>query len=300
MKPNRRFFIASGLANISVLGPYAFAQNVGVDEETIDLPRFPASLASLNGLPELVPNASGFTQFGSAKPPQLDFDVAKRLVELAPHNCPPIEVAQYFNGIREGAIPDLGSDALNVRAGRHFACGWPVFYNPVVVEFFRATSLNPLAANQNGDATHWCAAFVNWCVARGRAKSAEAKKYSSAELADGTKSASSGSFRCWGKAAEAPQYGDIVVFARRGSVTGSCPNLGQGHVGFFAGMDGERILVLGGNQSNPTTVEGARNSAVSLRRFRRSYATVRSNPNGTTSSISQDLHSFRTAEFLRG
>jgi uncharacterized protein (TIGR02594 family) len=119
----------------------------------------------------------------------------------------------------------------------------------VIIEFFRATRLNPLAPDNDGDQTPWCAAFLNWCIARGHSKDGNINE---ATLAHGTNSASSGSFRCWANETKEPKPGDIVVWAEDGTVK-PCERgilgIGRGHVAFYLGSGtGERLLVVGGNQ----------------------------------------------------
>lgn len=96
-----------------------------------------------------------------------------------------------------------------------------------------------LAAVGDGDAADevsWCSSFVNgiaWELSLPRSKSAAA--------------------RSWLKVGrpvsldEAEPGFDVVVFWRVARVGW------QGHVGFYAGRDGDRILCLGGNQSNSVT-----------------------------------------------
>jgi uncharacterized protein (TIGR02594 family) len=82
------------------------------------------------------------------------------------------------------------------------------------------------------DETPWCAAFVNWTLARcGRA---------------GTNSALARSFQRWGDPGKALVPGAIVVIARG--------KPWQGHVGFYAGNAGEDVLLVGGNQSDSVSV----------------------------------------------
>jgi hypothetical protein len=143
-----------------------------------------------------------------------------------------------------------------------YARGWPTIYNPVIIEFFKATKTNPLAPENDGDNTAWCAAFVNWCIARGLSRDGS---ISDATLKRGTQSASSGSFRCWESEAakpttigpplelsESPQPGDIIVWAQNGSVRPCQPGrlqVGSGHVAFYLGAGGNAgILEVGGNQ----------------------------------------------------
>lgn len=99
--------------------------------------------------------------------------------------------------------------------------------NPRIVEYHSATSLKA-----TDDETAWCSAFVNWCLKQAGVK--------------GSNSAMARSFLSWGKAVEQPRLGCIVVFSR-----GQYP---QGHVAFYVGRDGNRIKVLGGNQSDKVCI----------------------------------------------
>jgi len=94
------------------------------------------------------------------------------------------------------------------------------------------------------DATPWCSAFVNyiaWLMRLPRSKSLAARSWlvvgRSVALADAE-----------------PGY-DIVVL-QRGSGRQPGPDVLQapGHVGFFAGLEGDRVLVLGGNQGDAVSV----------------------------------------------
>ena len=80
------------------------------------------------------------------------------------------------------------------------------------------------------DETHWCSAFVNWCVEQAGF--------------EGTDSALARSWSTWGKGIAEPRRGCIVVFSR--------PEAGPmaGHDGFFMGGNGSSISVLGGNQAD--------------------------------------------------
>lgn len=100
--------------------------------------------------------------------------------------------------------------------------------NPRIVQYLRSTTLDaPTASN---DETPWCSAFVNWCV--------EQSGY------EGTNSAAARSWLHWGRSLERPTLGCIVVLTREGG----------GHVGFYAGEEGDNLLIFGGNQSNAVRV----------------------------------------------
>lgn len=93
------------------------------------------------------------------------------------------------------------------------------------------------------DAVAWCSAFANYCIVKGGSP--------------GTNSLAARSWLAWGKARDPANAvrGDVLVF-RRGSSTW------QGHVCFFLGREGLRLVVIGGNQGDSVSV--ARLSAGAL------------------------------------
>jgi uncharacterized protein (TIGR02594 family) len=150
---------------------------------------------------------------------------AHALLDAAPLRVSPIEVARYF----ERSVPP------------RFQQAWPepnrarpTDANPLIVLLFLATKMTP-----SGDQTPWCAAFMNWCLARSGIT--------------GTRSASSQSFTRWGRErwrkgeSDLPtsgQVGDIAVFTSR-----SDPS--HGHVAFYNGVvpnSYRRVSITGGNQ----------------------------------------------------
>ena len=76
------------------------------------------------------------------------------------------------------------------------------------------------------DETPWCSAFVNWCILESGI--------------NGTNSAMAKSWLEWGMEIEEPCYGCIAVYSR----------VGGSHVGFYTGSEGNKSLLLGGNQSD--------------------------------------------------
>ena len=91
--------------------------------------------------------------------------------------------------------------------------------------------------------TPWCAAFANAILKK------KGKK--------GTGSLTARSFFAWGKRVSNPQQGDVVIIkTKRGY-----------HVGFFVGFKGNKVLVIGGNQSNSVKITAY--SRKSVAQFRR-------------------------------
>ncbi len=135
---------------------------------------------------------------------------AKAILDAAPTSSP-AAVMRYFRDLR--AKNDLG-EAYNA--------GWYGRWNPVLLAFFDAVDTKPTMDN-----TPWCAAFLNWSLARCGYKG-------------GTRSSSSGTFRNVRGRTTSPSRGDIVVFRQ----SSGC----QGHVGLYVRRGGSDIWVLGGNQ----------------------------------------------------
>ena len=107
---------------------------------------------------------------------------------------------------------------------------WQHRWNPVIVGFYESTTLKPDYVFKKGDTIDWCAAFLNWCLARAGY--------------DTTNNAMSGSFRTNFRKPEAP--GDIIVFRKRDKGG----DQGFGHVGIFINETSSAYTVLGGNQKN--------------------------------------------------
>jgi uncharacterized protein (TIGR02594 family) len=164
----------------------------------------------------------GFDLFGVKAPRPEEVEKARQILAGAPSAGDPWKVAAYFADLTE-----LNED------GEAYNSEWSVRANPVIVSFFKATNYG----SPDGDQTKWCAAFMNWCLQRVGRKS--------------TRSASSGSFRCFGDDATAPREGDIAVFKNLGQ---NAPCSGSGHVAFFLRRNEGRVEVIGGNQGNKIRV----------------------------------------------
>lgn len=100
--------------------------------------------------------------------------------------------------------------------------------NPRIIEYHAETSLKATR-----DEVAWCSAFACWCMEQAGIRS--------------TRSAAARSWVGWGRAIEHPVPGCIAIFRRGG-------NPKQGHVAFYVGRQGDRIQVLGGNQSNRVSI----------------------------------------------
>lgn len=104
---------------------------------------------------------------------------------------------------------------------------------------------------ESADEVPWCSSFVNrlaWLLRLPRSKSAAARSW--LDVGESIKL----------EAAE-PGY-DVVVFTR-----GSNPT--AGHVAVFAGLDGDAVRVIGGNQGNSVTLATyPRNSVLGVRRLK--------------------------------
>jgi len=99
-----------------------------------------------------------------------------------------------------------------------------------VVAYLKATGVG-----RSADETAWCSAFVNWCLLMAGFP--------------GTGKANARSWLDWGGVSlEFPAYGCIVILWRGAN------NGPLGHVGFFVGMQGDNLLLLGGNQGNAVSI----------------------------------------------
>jgi uncharacterized protein (TIGR02594 family) len=99
-----------------------------------------------------------------------------------------------------------------------------------VVAYLKATGVG-----RSSDETAWCSAFVNWCM-----------------LMAGFPGSGLANARSWlnwgGVALDFPVYGSVVVLWRENR------NGPLGHVGFFVKMQGDNLLLLGGNQGNSVSI----------------------------------------------
>lgn len=130
----------------------------------------------------------------------------------------PYSVALQFRGLKEGP------GAIN---------------NPMVVGMLQVTD-----AGVHDDATAWCSGFVNfiaWLLALPRSRSLAARSWLKVGMPVGLD--------------EARPDADVVVL-RRGDGPQPGPEIlaAPGHVGFFAGLEGDFVLILGGNQGDAVSI----------------------------------------------
>ena len=111
--------------------------------------------------------------------------------------------------------------------------------NPHVLAMLRLDQEWP-----EGDEVPWCSAFMNyiaWLLRLPRSKSLRARSWLLIGRPTGLEEA---------------EIGFDVVILKRGSGNQPGPDVieAPGHVGLFAGREGSKILVLGGNQANSINV----------------------------------------------
>jgi uncharacterized protein (TIGR02594 family) len=114
-------------------------------------------------------------------------------------------------------------------------------HNPQILAMLRLDAKWP-----EGDEVAWCSAFVNyvaWILRLPRSKSLRARSWLRV-----------------GRPLElelARADFDVVILKRGGGPQPPATVIeAPGHVGFFAGLEGDRILVLGGNQGNEVSIDG--------------------------------------------
>lgn len=245
---SRRSTLAAGGAAVwATWSGLAFAKNEPKEPE---LPPLPKGLQGFSSQDDFEGAIDKRLLYGTRPPMTEEEKIGQTIIDGA-KGARPYEVAQYFLSVATGSA-DLAA----------YTRAWPVRWNPVIVEFFRATKTKP-----SGDTTAWCAAFTNWCLLRAASQTGKQIPL--------TRSAAAKSFRIWGDKTETPQVGDIAVFK-------NVQDPDHGHVGFYAGETATSILVLGGNQFEGTP----RRHAINLKPIKK---------NGSVLA----LHSVRTHEALR-
>jgi uncharacterized protein (TIGR02594 family) len=147
---------------------------------------------------------------------------------------------------------------------------------PRVVRFFAEAG----HGHVKSDATAWCAAFVAAILARSGIQ--------------GSGSLLARSYLNWGTPLAQPRPGAIAVLSRG-------PARWTGHVAFYLGEAGERVFLLGGNQSNAVTVAAFDRKRVLGYRWPASapqWETARSSGDGRLSAA-QDEFRLALAHVLR-
>ncbi len=129
------------------------------------------------------------------------------------------DLAQRFVGVKE--TPGAASNP-HILAMLHLDAKWP-----------------------KGDEVHWCSAFTNyvaWLLRLPRSKNLLARSWLNVGRPI---------------TADEAEPGFDVVVLKRGAGNQPGPDVinAKGHVGFFAGIEGKHVLVLGGNQSDAVNVK---------------------------------------------
>lgn len=126
--------------------------------------------------------------------------------------------------------------------------------NPLILAMLKLDNDWP-----KNDETPWCSGFMNWIcwhLRVARSKSLMARSWLNVGYAIDLEDATPG----W----------DVVIL-KRGSGKQPGPNVinAPGHVGFFAGVEGNKVLLLGGNQGDSVSISGyAKSRILGVRRIR--------------------------------
>lgn len=110
--------------------------------------------------------------------------------------------------------------------------------NPMILSMLRLDNSWP-----NDDAVPWCSAFANyiaWLLRMPRSKNLRARSWLQVGRAIQLEDAVAGN--------------DVVIFRDKPTDPGPDVIDFQGHVAFFSGLEGSRILVLGGNQNDTVNI----------------------------------------------
>lgn len=158
----------------------------------------------------------------------LKFDGAR--IEEQPQSNNSVTIIATFDAIAEPApeLPAPGSVSANWMDVAQAEIGVKEGAGAGRIEQYHAST----KGGSQPDSVPWCSSFVNFCIEQGGLAGTDSKR--------------ARSWVTWGEEIDSPRSGAIVVFSRG--------NSSQGHVGFFAGMNAGRLLILGGNQSNAVNI----------------------------------------------
>jgi len=110
-------------------------------------------------------------------------------------------------------------------------------HNPRIVEYLKTTG-----SWWNSDETPWCAGYCNWVMQESGL--------------EGRNSAKAYDWKTWGKQVYSPALGAVAI-------------MNYSHVGFVAGFNSDgRVILLGGNQGKPGSVNLSPNSPSSVIQYR--------------------------------
>ena len=128
----------------------------------------------------------------------------------------------HFNVMRElSQITETGS------TGEVFNSRWRKTANPLLVLFFHQIGYKE--TQLPGDCTPWCAATVAWCLKR-------------TGMSIPSNPASTQGYLQYGRRVTDPRPGDLCIFA-------GVNDTSAGHLGLYVSRVGDKLRVLGGNQT---------------------------------------------------
>jgi len=177
------------------------------------------------------PRTRGLSQ---STPP--DIAAAKRIASSIP-NDDHFSVMESLSQIKE-----TGS------TGEVFNSRWKKTANPLIVLFFH--DIGYKETYLPGDCTPWCAATVAWCLKR-------------TGMSIPANPASSQSYLHYGARVTDPRPGDLCIFA-------GVNDTSAGHLGLFVSRAGDKLRILGGNQTGQSATNcgpGYRQSKICVTEF---------------------------------
>jgi uncharacterized protein (TIGR02594 family) len=266
IKMNRRNILSGfGHGLLFATSPLAVRQALALEDEARNRPN--VVFNPNKPIPFLADYARQIASLkGGKNPYPQEIETGNKLVNDIPSGpkTKPHDVAYRFHQWRK---KEVGSTDKEKKLYSYYAREWPERGNPLIMQFFDATSLR----NPKGDTTYWSSAFVSWCIGRTQKDGIDTKP----RVWPYEDGAASASYRSWGQSVSDPRKGDLAVFRRRDTDW-------AGHIGFVNRIDGDWIWVLGGNQGAQDEYNGGE---VNIARFAREGGSL-------------VLHSFRRHEVL--
>ncbi len=173
---------------------------------------------------------------GLSQSPSPDIAAALRIASSMPTD-------DHFNVMKSlSQITETGS------TGEVFNSRWKKIANPLIVLFFHQIGYKQ--TQMPGDCTPWCAATVAWCLKRTR-------------MSIPSNPVSTQGYLEYGNRVTDPRPGDLCVFA-------GVNDTSAGHIGLYVSRAGDKLRVLGGNQTGRSATNcgpGYRQSKICITEF---------------------------------